>query len=399
MPGSITLRPIEAKLTHNTSLLSKMDPYCNFIIGEQVFQGPVCKKGGQNPHWEEAVVTVPYNNEREMSVEVMDKDKLTSDDYVASVSLDLSRIESTLGMPKWYPLTYQNMPAGEILLQASYSDKPSSVLQSEGKDILSTKPSTIVKGTTVTEDTPLVEGKTFTEQKQVVEPRTFVKEVDVVETKEATKTIEVMEPTKVTKEVECTETIPVTKEVEVTEPIVVKKQVEVMEPQVVEKTVKVVENVPVTKEVEVVENVTRTEQIETMEPHTYTKPVEVIEQVPVQKEVTVTEPVHLKKAVECVEPVTTTQTITKEIKEPVVVGEKVTTTVGPATVIGESEPYGEVYAHWSQLSEEERLLRVKEYRRLKGIGLSDAEIEKELESKGWIDLKKKKVGESSVVNL
>jgi len=126
-----------------------------------------------------------------------------------------------------------------------------------------------------------------------------------------------------------------------------------MEPRLVTKTIQVIENVPVTKEVEVIESIPRIQEVETFEPQTFTKQIEVTEQVPVTRQVTVTEPVHLKKAVEFVEPIITTQTITKEIRPEVIVNQEVTTSVGPATYVGEIRELSQKFSQIT-LTEQER---------------------------------------------
>jgi len=320
MPGSFTLRPIEANLIHDTELIGKMSPYCSFQLGEKIVASAICKKGGKNPHWEDVVtMPVPVMNDDLLQVHVMDKDRFTKDDEIGSFSLDLKEIETVGSVSKWYPLFYKNKPAGEIHLETSFV----------GQDI-NIQSQTGVTGFEA-------ETKIYHEQKQIVEPHTFTKEIDVVETVPVTQKIEVMEPVKVMKDVEYTEVVPVTKKIETIEPEVVKKEVEVIEPRLVTKTIQVVENVPVMKEVEVIESKPVIKEVESFEPQTFTKQVEVTEYVPVTKEVTVTEPVHMKKAVEYVEDVITTQTVTKEVKEPVIVNEEIKTTVGPATLIGAEE--------------------------------------------------------------
>jgi len=356
MPGTITFRPIEANLTHNTDILTKMNPYCAFVIGEKRINGEICKHGGKHPQWND-VVTLPYNNESKIMVEVMDKDRLTKDDHIGSFMIDVPELQAQGKSSKWYPLFYKNKPAGEILMEASMTGEgmigQTDFIQREGAMI--TEPTMIEKEEIIVNQKPIVEEgvKTFVEQRQHVEPHTFMKEVDVVETRPVEQTIEVMEARKVVKDVEYTEAVPVKKTIETIEPQVIKKEVEVMEPKLVTKTIQVVENVPVKKEVEVIESVPVMKEVETFEPQTFTKQVEVTEQVPVTKTVTVTEPVHLKKAVEFVEPIITTETITKEIRPEVIVNEEITTSVGPATYIGEvrelSQRFGQI-----TLNEEER---------------------------------------------
>jgi len=372
MPGTITLKPIEANLTHNTDLLTKMNPYCVFVLGTQRFNTQICKKGGKHPMWNDAI-RIPIANEDKILVEVMDKDKITSDDVIGTFTLDLQELYSQQHINKWYPLFYKNKPAGEILLDANFSGEGFGELGQTGlaQQNFSTDRMNIESERTF-ENTELNKGaimeeetiaqtniiaeeprQVFTEQKQFVEPHTFMKEVEVVETRPVQKEIEVMEPVKVLKDVQVTEAVPVKKQIETIEPQVVRKEVEVMEPRLVTKEIQVVENVPVMKEVEVIESKPVVKEIETMEPQTFTKQVEVTEQVPVKKQVTVTEPVHLKKPVEFVEPVITTQTITKEIQPTVVVDEKITTEVGPASVLDVKEEIRQTTFQETQFRENE----------------------------------------------
>jgi len=376
MPGNITFKPIQANLIHNTDWLSKMNPYCAFVVGGQKIKSEVCRKGGKHPHWTDAV-TIPVANESEIRVEVMDKDRFTNDDEIGSFSISLPEIESQGQVSRWYPLFYKNKLAGEILMEAAFegstfvAERPQEILteQQPVEVISEQKPvetipeqqivpekeilvqDTFTQSVYVPKDTlmqqqnvrqevvynqgaPQEEAhRVFVEQKQVVEPHTFMKEVDVVETRPMMKEIEVLEPHKVLKDVQYTEAVPVRKQIETVEPHVIMKDIEVVEPRLVTKEVQVIENVPVMRRVEVIESVPVIKEVETFEPQTFTKQVEVTEQVPVKKQVTVTEPVHRKQTVEFVEPVITTQTITKEIQPPIIVDEFVKKEVGPARVI------------------------------------------------------------------
>jgi len=404
MPGTIIFKPIEANLTHNTDLLTKMNPYCSVIVGTSRVKGQICKKGGKHPHWNEAI-TVPASNVPTAVLEVMDKDKITSDDHVGSCLIDLQEIQAMGHVHKWYPLTYKNKPAGEILLEVDFQTGPSLMGQgqtigeqigmsqglsqgnlydrqeqtrtfqgeqiglnqgmSQGslyqkEDFVSTQPSLVQEERFMNQGLGVQqEAQVFAEQRQYVEPHTFTKQVDVVETRPVLQEVEVLEPHKVVKDVQVTEAVPVKKQIEVVEPQVVTKEVEVMEPRVVTKEIKVVENVPVMKEVEVIESKTVLKEVDTLEPRTFTKQVEVTEHMPVKKQVEVTEPVTVKKAVEFVEPIITTKTITKEVQPTVVVDEKIETTVGPATITGIETKVNEgVFVNKTsdvRISEQERL--------------------------------------------
>jgi len=416
MPGTITFRAIEANLTHNTDLIGKMNPYCAYIVGDSVFKGQICKKGGKHPQWNDAV-TIPYTNQNQVVVEIMDKDRFSRDDNIGSFLINLNELQNSGNSSRWYPLTYKNKPAGEVLLETSFSGVAgfgqSGLQQGAGfvgqqqgfndQSVLNrgfVEEQTIVQPAVVREEyiveqpvvvqqevvreqvMPIEERRFFTEQQQVIEPRTFLKEVDVVETRAHLETIEVLEPRKVMREVQYTQAVPVTTQIEVNEPRVVLKEVEVIEPRLVTKTIQVIENVPVMKQVEVIESVPRLQEVQTFEQQTFTKQVEVTDYVPVQRQVTVTEPVHLKKAVEFVEPVITTKTITKEMRQPVIVDEQITTTVGPASLIVESELYVTEFARLN-ITQEQRQFRFNEWRRLRQGGYNDQRLEEHWNTQGW----------------
>jgi len=330
MPGNFIFKPIEAKITHDLHWFTKMDPYCVFITGDKRINSEVCKKGDRNPHWED-IITIDSPVESKILVEVMDKTTF-SDGNIGTSNIDLEEIESQGKISKWYPLTFKENPAGEILIESAFEGNNNVIV---ADNILQEPVAIIEKQAEIHQEEAVIEEptKTFVEQKQVVEPHTFLKEVDTVETREVEQTIEVMEPRKVIKDVEYTEVVPVKKQIETVEPRVVKKEIEVMEPMLVTKEIQVVENFPVIKKIQVVESVPVMKEVETFEPQTFTKQIEVTEQVPVMKTVIVSEPVHVKKAVEFAEPIITTETITKEIRPEVIVNEEITKSVGPASMI------------------------------------------------------------------
>jgi len=357
MPGTIVFKPIEANLTHNTDLITKMNPYCVFVVGTERYNSQICKKGGKHPVWNDSI-SVPVGNESRLMVEVMDKDRITKDDTIGSFLIDIQEIESQQHVSKWYPLFYKNKPAGEVLLEADfqggsfgsnlnqgYNLEQGQMLNQGGlsqttamqeENIVLSQPATFQEETIENRASLPEERKIWTEQRQVVEPHTFMKEIDVVETRPVLKEVEVLEGRKVMRDVQVTEAVPVKRQIETIEPKVVMKEVEVIEPRLVTKQIQVIENVPVMKEVEVIESVPVMKEIDTIEPQTFTRQIEVTEQVPVKKQVTVTEPITFKKSVEFVEPIITTKTITKEVQPAVVVDERITQEIGPATVIDQA---------------------------------------------------------------
>src|SRR4051812_18659137 len=116
--GTLVIKPLEAKLTHDTDFFSKMDPYCQILIGTSKVQGKVCKSGGKHPHWDDTI-TVHRNGEPSMFVELKDKDTFTSDDIIGVTQVDLTTIHGVSA--KWYPLYFNRKPAGEVLLEIIYT--------------------------------------------------------------------------------------------------------------------------------------------------------------------------------------------------------------------------------------------------------------------------------------
>jgi len=365
MPGSLTLRPIEANLTRDTVNIGKMSPYCAFQIDEDTVSTSVCKNGGKHPHWEDVcTISASKNDKSLLQVHVIDNETLLKDNHIGSFSIDLKDIKSAKPVSRWYPIYYNEKQAGEILLEAAFVNQENTVKSTAVKEEAALARAAITQKAVeqikinqrIAEEAKIAqktveqakitqkavdqaniivdhsEKKFYHEQRQIIEPHTFIKEVDYVDTVPVMQRVEMMEPVKVVKDVEYTKLVSVMKKVEIVEPQVIKKMIEVIEPRVVTKTIQVVENVLVMKEVEIVESRTIVKEIETFEPQTFKKQVEVTEYVPVMREVQVTEPVHLKKTVEYIEPIITTKIITKEIREDVIIGEETKTTVGPATV-------------------------------------------------------------------
>lgn len=144
MPGTYTFKPIEATLLRTTNG-SKMNPYCSFNINGSKVKGKVCKKGGKFPHWNDLIVVPANIDESEISVEVMDKDKLGRDDTIGSLVLDLHEVQSRKQMKKWYPLYYDKKPAGEVLMELVFEPEVIKI-----STLIKTEQYQTTKGDTVT---------------------------------------------------------------------------------------------------------------------------------------------------------------------------------------------------------------------------------------------------------
>jgi Ca2+-dependent lipid-binding protein len=119
MPGTIIFKPIEANLTHETSHIVEMDPYCTITIGNQVGKGGVCEKGGKNPHWND-LITLAVTQESKCLVELFDQSVIFPDQSIGRFEIDLKDVESKGKLIKWYTLFYDTKPAGSVLMETSY---------------------------------------------------------------------------------------------------------------------------------------------------------------------------------------------------------------------------------------------------------------------------------------
>ena len=119
MSGTLVVKPIEAKLTHDTETLGKMDPYCRVLIGGQHVKGKVCEDGGKNPKWNDTIVA-QRNGEPDFYLELLDDDTF-KDDVIGVAKIDISFLQSQTVSAKWYPLFHKQKPAGEILLELTFT--------------------------------------------------------------------------------------------------------------------------------------------------------------------------------------------------------------------------------------------------------------------------------------
>jgi len=127
MPGTFTFKPIEANLTHNTDILGQMNPLCSFVVGHEKHNSQPCYKGGKHPYWNDTV-TVHTDTEPQVKLQLLDKAMLFHDDVIGSCMINLKDIEAQKQSRSWYPLTFKDEPAGEILVETTYEpDKGSNL--------------------------------------------------------------------------------------------------------------------------------------------------------------------------------------------------------------------------------------------------------------------------------
>jgi Ca2+-dependent lipid-binding protein len=83
--GTISVTCVNARLTHDTELVGKMDPYCVLTYEKTKVKTKVADNQGKTPSWNEKF-NIPLGVENKIFLEVYDKD-LTKDDLVGTTHL------------------------------------------------------------------------------------------------------------------------------------------------------------------------------------------------------------------------------------------------------------------------------------------------------------------------
>ena len=437
MPGSFVFRPLEANLTHSTDFLKKMDPYCAFIINNRRINGEVCKKGGKNPHWSEPITVPASTKQQKMVVEVMDKDRITSDDQIGSFVVDLQEIKNMGQVNKWYPIFYKNKPAGQILMESSYSDprqgsylssgqsgsmygsqygpqsvfvgaagagaagygysqpsygQPGSYAQPGGYSQSTygqqgyTSQSSYGQSSYVQR-----EGMAYSQQNQYLsgrqegvlgakagglDPNRFVVEQkQTVQPHTFVKEIDVTETQPVLRQVQVYEPRTVIKDVQYTELVPVIKKVETVTPQKVLKDIQVMEPRLVTKTIEVIENVPVKKMVEVIESVPIQREIETYEQQTYTKEIEVTEQVPVKRQITVTEPVHLKKAV--EFLEPIITTQTITKEIRPEVTLNQEITKSVGPATLKGIEQTERVLT----ERIGQINISEQE---RLRSQGYV---------------
>ena len=117
MPGTLVVKPQYARLTHDTDVIARMDPYCSVKIGSQIQNTAVCENGGQNPNWAGASLSYQIGFEDIVNIEVWDKDFISKNDMIGQGYLSLSAVASVSKSAHTCQLMFQGRAAGEVYLQ------------------------------------------------------------------------------------------------------------------------------------------------------------------------------------------------------------------------------------------------------------------------------------------
>jgi len=87
--GILKVTVVEAKNLKDEDLIGKSDPYIKLILDSKNTQSTTTKSGDLNPTYNECF-TFNIDGQKELSIEVWDKDSVTKDDLIGKDKVSLS---------------------------------------------------------------------------------------------------------------------------------------------------------------------------------------------------------------------------------------------------------------------------------------------------------------------
>ncbi len=118
--GTLHIKPICAKLEHNTETFGNMDPYCKISIAHQTLKTAPAKDHGMNPSWDEKLTFTLNQDSDQIHISIFDKDKWSSDDYICDAWVPLADAHLKGSHSEWFDLHRKGKLVGKINLYLEY---------------------------------------------------------------------------------------------------------------------------------------------------------------------------------------------------------------------------------------------------------------------------------------
>lgn len=113
--GLLIVRPQTAKLLHGHDFLTKIDSYVISQLGQQKHQTQISKGTGATPSWQDSH-SFNVNGEQTIYFTVMDKDKITKDDFIGDATVTLAEVTSRPAYTNTYEIRAKGKPAGNLTI-------------------------------------------------------------------------------------------------------------------------------------------------------------------------------------------------------------------------------------------------------------------------------------------
>jgi len=122
--GTLHVRPLTARLTHNLDHYSAQDPYVVCHVGDQVQQTAPNPLGGQEPVWNDNLTYNLNGTESDLVLKVYDKDQYSQDDYIGGRMVPAKEVFDAPAGQKWVHLLRNGEDGGYVLVDWNYGPEP-----------------------------------------------------------------------------------------------------------------------------------------------------------------------------------------------------------------------------------------------------------------------------------
>jgi len=116
---NLLIRPISAKLLHDTEFIGKMSPYLKVTAGAEILKSPACHKGHLTPTWDTELILALPELCNSILIELFNKETISKDDFIGSARFDLNQLTEG-GFRGWIPLSYAKGDAGTLFVEINF---------------------------------------------------------------------------------------------------------------------------------------------------------------------------------------------------------------------------------------------------------------------------------------
>ena len=117
--GTLTIEPIKADLDHTTHWMTKVDPFCIFVIGSQKIKSKVSIRSGSKAIWDDKLM-MRNNGNDSLIIEVWDHKSIRSNRMLGTGEIKLAKIINGGSLIEWVWITNKSNYAGKVLLEIDY---------------------------------------------------------------------------------------------------------------------------------------------------------------------------------------------------------------------------------------------------------------------------------------
>jgi len=153
--GKLTITVKEAKLTRDTDIVGKQDPFVCLDLFTQFWswKSKVIESGGKEPVWNEQVIVDVNTTKQKLQIRVKDEDLGDAEETIGSTEIDLEQLTSKKESDQWISLQFEGKDVGKVRFITAWADEGLAAATSPEKT--SKKSPYLVKQKSKTSDTKL----------------------------------------------------------------------------------------------------------------------------------------------------------------------------------------------------------------------------------------------------